>query len=101
MGKNKIRMDKINSIIKKITILDKKLKIIFSKTKIIIRKNFYYDIHIIIKSEKKISISTKWKIGLIGEVLFKQHYSNMDFYYQELKKEFVKNGFIVDELYTI
>ncbi len=94
-------MNKTISIIKKITILDKKLKIIISKTNIIIRKNFYYDILIIIKSEKKISISTKWKIGLIGEVLFKQHYSNMDFYYQELKKEFVKNGFIVDELYTI
>ena len=94
-------MNKIISIIEKTTTLEKKLKIIIAKTKIIIRKGFYYDILVILKSEKEINISTTWKVGLIGEILFKQQYSNMNFYYQEIKKEFLKEGFNVGELYTI
>lgn len=93
-------MNEIISIIKNITLVEK-LNIIIYKTKVIIRKNFFYDIFIIIESEKKINISSKWKKGLIGEVIFKQHYSDMVFYYKEIKNEFLRNGFIVDELYTI
>lgn len=78
----------------------KKLKLRIREFKITY-SNFFYNISIVPNNENSLNLFFAWKVGVLGEYIFKQQYENMINISNHLRKILISNGYTVNTLSLI